>query len=164
MMSLVVAPDDVPSTASQRSPRRAPRAASTLWAINVLVIEDDEADASLVMNVLRRHPGVGTAIAINAPDKALWHLGAGNFRPDLILLDIQMPKMNGFEFLDALDAMPGARTTPVVMITTSRFAHDVERARDSSACAYIVKPETYEEWKRRVDGVVSQTITGRWSS
>lgn len=162
-MTLVVLPDETRSNCARQPSRRFARANARVWMINVLVVEDDEADSSLIVDVLRRHPSVGSIIAINAPDKALWQLGCGKFRPDLILLDIQMPKMNGFEFLEALDAIPCADTTPVVMITTSRFAHDVERARNSSVCGYIIKPETYEEWKRRVDGVVSQAITGKWS-
>ena len=143
--------------------KRRPRIAFNAWAINVLVIEDDPADASIVLDVLRRHPNVASANAFQEPDTALFHLATGRYRPDLILLDILMPKVNGFKFLEALESIPLVRDTPVVMLTTSRYMRDVEQARSSPACGYIVKPDSYSELKTRLDGAVKQAISGKWS-
>jgi two-component system sensor histidine kinase ChiS len=150
-------PDDAPRS------RRRPRAALNAWAINVLLVEDDPADSAIVLDVLNRHPNVAAASAFNAPDTALFHLATGKYRPDLILLDIMMPKVDGFKFLDALQRISSVRDTPVVMLTTSRFMRDVEQARVSAACGYIVKPDSYGELKARLDSAVKQAISGKWS-
>jgi CheY-like chemotaxis protein len=143
---------------------RRPRAAPNAWSINVFAVEDDEADASLMLDVLRRHPNVSSATVFDEPDEALFQLASGRFKPDLILVDIMMPKVNGFKFLEALCEIPFLRDTPAVMLTTSRFAKDVERARESIACAYIVKPDSYEELKQRLDHAVSRAIDGKWGA
>jgi CheY-like chemotaxis protein len=140
-----------------------PRPVERRWSIEVLLVEDDEADRCLILDVLKRHPHVGAAHATDAPDQILFDLAAGQYRPSLILLDIHMPKLSGFRFLEALRRIPAMRDTPVVLLTTSRLARDVEEARASSVCLYVVKPDTYEDLQARLDGVIQQAITGAWS-
>ncbi|MEJ0058741.1 MAG: response regulator [Terricaulis sp.] len=140
-----------------------PRVVARRWNIEVLLVEDDEADRCLIFDVLKRHPHVSTAHATDAPDKVLFDLANGYVRPGLILLDIHMPKLSGFKFLEALRGIPAMRDTPVVLLTTSRLARDVEEARISSASLYVVKPDTYEELQARLDGVIEQAITGAWT-
>jgi CheY-like chemotaxis protein len=140
-----------------------PRPIERRWSIEVLLVEDDEADRCLILDVLKRHPHIGGAHAADAPDKVLFELAAGDFRPDLILLDIHMPRVNGFKFLKALRLIPAMRETPVVLLTTSRLARDVEEARARNATLYVVKPDTYEDLQARLDGVIQQAITGAWS-
>ena len=133
------------------------------WSINVLVVEDDLADTSLILDVLRRHPSVASAHATDAPDLALRQLANGHLKPDLVLLDIRMPRVDGFEFLDRLRRIPALFGTPVVFLTTSAFASDVIEAKQSSACSYVIKPETYEELKTRLDKVIRTVLSGAWS-
>lgn len=140
-------------------PRFAPRPESRAWSVNILVVEDDLADTSLILDVLRRHPNVAAAHATDAPDVALHQLSAGQLRPDLVLLDIRMPRLDGFEFLDRLRRIPAMFDTPVVFLTTSALASDVIEARHSSACSYIVKPETYDELKARLDKVIKRVVS-----
>ncbi|HLK26251.1 MAG TPA: response regulator [Caulobacteraceae bacterium] len=143
----------------QANARRETRA----WCINVLVVEDDLADASLIMDVLKRHPSVAYAQATDAPELALRQLASGHLSPDLILLDIRMPRLDGFEFLDRLRRIPAMLDTPVAFLTTSAFAGDVLEAKHSSACSYVVKPETYEELKERLGKVIKTALSGAWS-
>jgi CheY-like chemotaxis protein len=133
------------------------------WSISVLVVEDDLADSSLILDVLRRHSSVASAHATDAPDQALKQLASGQLRPDLVLLDIRMPRLDGFEFLERLRRISGLEDTPVVFLTTSAFASDVIEAKHSSARSYIVKPESYEELKLRLDRVIKNTLSGAWS-
>jgi two-component system response regulator AdeR len=139
------------------------RPGTRTWSINVLVVEDDLADTSLILDVLRRHPSVATAHATDAPDLALRQLANGHLEPDLVLLDIRMPRLDGFEFLDRLRRIPAMFDTPVVFLTTSAFASDVIEAKHSSACSYVVKPETYEELRKRLDKVIKTLLSGAWS-
>jgi CheY-like chemotaxis protein len=132
------------------------------WKINVLVVDDDAADTSLMLEALRFHPRVASAEATDAPDDALMLLAQGRLRPNLILLDISMPKVNGFRFIRALREIPWMRTIPVVMMTTSRFSRDVDHARDLGVCRYVVKPDSYPELEAQIDLVVRQCLAG-WS-
>jgi CheY-like chemotaxis protein len=152
---------DLESFVAPLGPR--PRAALEPCSIRVLLVEDDPADANMVMDVLQRHPNVGAATLFQAPDEALFQLAAGSYLPDLILLDIRMPKVNGFTFMEALARIPGARDTPVVILTTSRFMRDMEKARAHQARGYIVKPDCYRDLKSELDGAVKQAISGQWS-
>ncbi|MES1199898.1 MAG: response regulator [Pseudomonadota bacterium] len=129
----------------------------------MLLIDDDAADSSLVLGALRHNSQVGSVFSYHEPETALKELSEGRRRPDLILLDINMPKMDGFTFIERLNAIPYASETPVVFLTTSRFVQDVQRARASVACAYIAKPDSFDELKRRIDLVVGQAISGKWS-
>jgi len=147
----------------KRQPRFEPRPALRVWSINVLLVEDDAADTSLILNVLRRHPNVSAAHAADEPDFALRQLTEGHLRPDLVLLDIHMPRINGFGFLEAFRQIPAMQTVPVVFLTTSCLGRDVVAARHSSASFYLIKPDNYVELQTRLDGVIKRAISGVWS-
>jgi CheY-like chemotaxis protein len=69
---------------------------------------------------------------------------AASPRPDLILLDLNMPRMDGREALRALKADPALRVIPVVVMTTSRAEEDICRSYELSAASYIMKPVTFQ--------------------
>jgi two-component system, response regulator len=66
-------------------------------------------------------------------------------RPDLILLDLNMPRLNGLEALREIKANPALKAIPVVVLTTSRNRLDIQEAYASGANTYLVKPRTFEE-------------------
>jgi two-component system, sensor histidine kinase and response regulator len=144
-------------------PRTQPRPPQNTWNINILVVEDDAADTSLILDVLRRHPNVSTANAIDAPDLALHQLETGHLKPDLVLLDINMPRIDGFGFLRALRQIPTMVSVPVVFLTTSCLARDVVEAKHGSAASYVIKPDTYRELQTRLDLVIKRAVSGAWS-
>jgi putative two-component system response regulator len=94
---------------------------------------------------------------------ALRQLAAGHRKPDLVLLDIHMPRIDGFEFLKGLRRIPGMISVPVVFLTTSGVGKDVLEYMGSSASLYVIKPDTLAELKVRLDGVVERAISGVWS-
>lgn len=145
-------------------PRSGSNNSSLRWAIEVLVIEDDEADRSLITNVVKQHPNVSAMYATDAADQALIDLARGRLHPNLILLDIQMPRLNGFKFLEAMRLIPAMRDTSVVVLTTSRLDCDVQESCTSGVNLYIVKPDSYEELKTRLSAVVTQARTGVWDA
>ena len=140
-----------------------PKAEQRAWAINVMVVDDDAADTSLILNVLKRHPNVSSTHAIDAPEVALEQLTSGHLKPDLVLLDIHMPRLDGFAFLNRIRRIPDMVFTPVVFLTTSCLATDVIEARHSSASFYVIKPDTYLELNARLDWVVKRAVSGAWS-
>ena len=139
---------------------RRPSLSLNVWRVNVLIVEDDEADADLICRALKLHPDVGTVETRNDPDAALRELTGGRLKPTVIFLDIHMPRLDGFAFIDRLRRIAGMRDVPVVFLTTSRLARDVEEARRSSACGYLVKPERFEDLKTSVHRVIRQAIAG----
>jgi two-component system response regulator AdeR len=130
--------------------------------LSVLLIDDDLADTCLILNVLQRHPQVAAAHAIDAPESALRQLEMGQLKPDLVLLDIHMPKVSGFTVLRQIREIATAASVPVVFLTTSLFESDVARAKGSTASAYVVKPESYFELQSQLNAVLRQASAGLW--
>ena len=145
------------------APQFEPRSPNRTWSLNVLLIDDDVADTCLILNVLKRHPQVSAAHATDAPEFALRQLEMGRLKPDLVLLDIHMPKVSGFTFLKEMRHIPSMETVPVVFLTTSCLESDVIRAKGATASSYVIKPERYLELQARLNGVVRQAAAGRWS-
>jgi CheY-like chemotaxis protein len=128
--------------------------------LDVLVVEDDAADTRLIQTALRRMPDIGSVTARNLPGRALLELSAGRLRPSLVFLDIIMPRLDGFQFLDVMRRVPSMTSVPVVFLTTSAAARDVKRANDYAAFGYIVKPDSYEELEARIGAVIRQAVNG----
>jgi DNA-binding response OmpR family regulator len=128
--------------------------------INVLLVEDDAADTRLIQTALKRNADVGEVVARNLPGRALLELAAGRLNPNLILLDIVMPRLDGFQFLEVLRRLPAMSDIPVAFLTTSSSTRDMKRAGETSAFDYIVKPESFEELETRIDAVIKKTANG----
>ena len=110
----------------------------------VMIVDDDRFDQMLSKRVLERSGMVRTIIQFQSPEQAVAYL-AGKNRPniDIILLDIIMPRMNGFEFLEAAtrDCGPDFACCVVVMLTTSLDPMDLARAKQFSMIKdYFSKP------------------------
>jgi CheY-like chemotaxis protein len=112
--------------------------------LNILLVEDDEVD---VMNVRRAFKKNNICnplwVAGNGLD-ALEMLRTGDMPRErrLVLLDLNMPRMNGIEFLRALRADPDLRAVPVVVLTTSDDERDRVEAYHLNVAGYILKPVT----------------------
>ncbi|MFO7481435.1 PAS domain S-box protein [Oceanibaculum nanhaiense] len=117
----------------EESPRRQ-------WALpegTVLYVEDNPANLKLVRQALVRHPQVTLLEAYNGSlglDLAQVHL------PDVILLDINMPGMNGLEVLARLKADPATRDIPVLALSAAAMEKDVQRGRGAGFEEYLTKP------------------------
>jgi CheY-like chemotaxis protein len=130
---------------------------------DILLVEDDAADAMLIEEALLEH---GTArILHKAVDgiAALEHLRApGTDRPDLIVLDLNMPRMNGRELLAVLKTDERLKVIPVVVLSTSSAPEDVAEAYRGHANAFITKPVTldaFAETVRSIDAFFLDTAT-----
>jgi CheY-like chemotaxis protein len=153
--------DGAPQSDARR--RLRPRVSEIVWRINVAIVDDDAADASLIKLALGHEQSVGSVSLHSVPDDALFKFAEGVVRPDLILLDIHMPKVNGFTFMSALREIPAMAHTPVAFLTTSRHSRDVERSRSCDVVGYIVKPDSFEELQERISGVIRSVASGGWS-
>lgn len=121
---------------------------------DVLLVEDDPADAMLIEEALLEH---GMARQISQVDDgvaALRYLRDPTLsRPDLIVLDLNMPRMNGRELLAVLKDDPDLLSIPVVVLTTSAAPEDVASAYDRHANAYVTKPVNLEDFLHAVRSI-----------
>jgi len=123
----------------------------------LLIVEDSEADIELLREALAEaDPEVVIDIARHG-EEALSFLRreppfADAPRPDLVLLDLNLPRVSGFEVLEALraDHDPQLRRMPVVVFTTSGNRADVERSYDLHASGFITKPTGFDEYLETV--------------
>ncbi len=114
----------------------------------LLVIEDNAQNRYLAMFLLEQH---GYRV-VSAPDGQLGVDTAQKILPDLILLDIQLPTMDGYAVARALRAIPALTRTPIVAVTSYAMVGDREKALDAGATDYIEKPidpDTFVDHLRR---------------
>lgn len=113
----------------------------------LLLVEDDEVDVLSLERALARLPAAFPIEVARHGEAALQWLRSGNHQPPfLILLDINMPRMNGHEFLAELRKDPALRTLPVAVLTTSPHESDCDRLYQLGIMAYLVKPTRSEEY------------------
>lgn len=120
----------------------------------VLLVEDELADAELFRDLLAE---VATDIHVEHVENgqaALERLQRPQApRPDLIVLDLNMPVMNGHDFLVQAKTVPELRAIPVMVLSTSDHPDDIHRAYDGYASGYVVKPGSYQEYTQVLDTV-----------
>jgi chemotaxis family two-component system response regulator Rcp1 len=124
----------------------------------ILIVEDNSTDVMIMREALdnQQTPTQLNAVAdgITALDY-LHRVGpyAGATRPDLILLDLNMPRMNGHEFLTLIKADSALKAIPVVMLTTSQAEDDLARAYAGHVNCYIRKPLDFERFSEVVRAI-----------
>lgn len=123
-----------------------------------LLVEDNNAHAKLVM--LQLSDGQSNVIVDRVSDgsEALEYLrGQGNYagrrRPDVILLDLKLPKVDGHEVLRQLKSDEELKLIPVVVLTTSTADTDKELAYSNHANSYITKPLDFDEFQQMMESV-----------
>jgi len=116
-------------------------------ARSILLVEDDDGHARLLEKHLDRC-GLGDRLvrvadgeeAIRYLGNTRTHAGSSSFGPGLILLDIQMPRCNGFEVLTRIREDPAYQHTPVIMLTSTDSQKEIDQAYRLGASGYVVKP------------------------
>lgn len=119
--------------------------------IEILLVEDNEPDVLLTLEAFedarvpnRLHVARDGVEAMRFLRGEGEHSGAP--RPDVILMDINMPRKTGLEVLEEIKADPGLRSIPVVMLTTSQADDDVRASYERHASGYVVKPVGFENF------------------
>lgn len=115
----------------------------------ILLVDDNPMDVDLTLRALRQDKFTNPIeIARDGEEALAWvpRWEAGEPRPLVILLDINMPRIGGLEVLHQLKAHPRMRSIPVVMLTTSAVSEDMEAAYAYGANSYIVKPVDFDEF------------------
>lgn len=130
--------------------------------IEILLVEDNPGDVRLTKESLhdaKVHNNM--AVASDGFEAMAFLRREGAFadatRPDLILLDLNLPRMNGFEVLDAIKEDPDLKRIPVVVLTTSQAEQDIIQSYNLYANAYVTKPVDLEQFIK-----VIKAIEGFW--
>ncbi len=135
--------------------------------INILLADDSPTDVMLTREALAHAKVLNTLHVVEDGVEAMAFLRgegrhAATVRPDLILLDLNMPRKNGLEVLAEIKADEFLRTIPVVILTTSRAEADIMKAYGSHANCYITKPvdfEAFAEVVRAIEGFWFTVVT-----
>lgn len=124
----------------------------------ILLVEDDEVD---IMTVKRAVKEVGIDNSIHTAQNgelALEYLEEAELMPSIILLDINMPRMNGLEFLEVIKSDKRFKRIPVIILTTSQEDQDRYKSFDLQAAGYMLKPVDYNQFIK-----LMKTIQEYWS-
>ncbi|MBK1672255.1 hypothetical protein CKO35_02845 [Ectothiorhodospira shaposhnikovii] len=123
----------------------------------ILHIDDNPANIRLVAQLLRRH---GQLRLLNSPNPRFGLELAAAHQPDLILLDINMPEMDGYQVLRRLRTDPATTGIPVIALTACATRRDMERGRSEGFAAYLTKPLELSRFLKALDEVLHQTPCG----
>ena len=123
--------------------------------LNVLLVEDDDADAYLVHRALQRNPRVQNIVRARDGVEALELLEEGGLRPDLAIIDLRMPRKDGFALLREIDQREDV-DFPSIVLTSSRAGADNYRSYKRGARMVLCKPHTAEKLATVLNGAITQ--------
>ena len=127
-------------------------------SVTIMLVEDDEGHRLLIRENLRAGGIVNEITELHDGQEAIDYLArrgryqdpATSPRPGLILLDIKMPRADGFAVLEKIKADPQLRLIPVLMLTSTDDQTEVNRCYALGANSYVIKPVRYEEFQDRI--------------
>jgi two-component system response regulator len=125
----------------------------------ILLVEDNDDDVELTLRALRRNRVANKVDVVRDGAEALEYLFAtGDYAkrdvrdtPNLVLLDLKLPKVGGLEVLERVRADPRTRRLPVVILTSSNVESDLARSYDLGANSYIRKPVDFTQFMEAVN-------------
>ncbi len=118
----------------------------------ILLVDDSQVNLDILNEILK---DFSRSVALNG--KMALKI-ASKVRPDLILLDIIMPVMDGFEFLENLRADPATKDLPVILITSMQSAEIQEKSKRLNVIGYLEKPFNNEVVRAKVEQAINDTI------
>lgn len=122
----------------------------SIEAVNIILVEDDDGHATLIEKNLRRAGFTNQFTRFKDGQEALDHFQANGSSPAgsscLVLLDINMPRVDGIEVLRRMKADPELNKTPIIMLTTTDDPREVERCYQLGCNVYITKPVEYDSF------------------
>lgn len=128
----------------------------------VLLVDHSLPDRLLARDAFDNHSDRIAVTTCESGAAALkWMRDPLTLLPDVVLLDINMPGLNGFEVLHAMKADPRLRLIPVVMLTTSGSQQDIQNAYALHASAYLIKSVEFSQFVAEIDGFVHFWLTTR---
>lgn len=122
--------------------------------MNVLLIEDDTIETMKLQRTIAKLHLRHTIIEAKNGEDALTILKSENTIPDIILLDLNMPRMSGIEFLKILKSDDVLKYLPTIILTTSENRADLLKCYNIGIAGYIIKPLKYEDYESKLHKVL----------
>jgi len=121
--------------------------------LNVLLIEDDMIEIMKFQRTISSLQLKHNIIEANNGEEALTILNKKNELPDIILLDLNMPKINGIEFLNILKSDEVLKYVPTIILTTSQNQKDLLECYKIGIAGYVLKPLKYEDYVSKIEKI-----------
>jgi CheY-like chemotaxis protein len=126
--------------------------------IEALMVEDDPEDVELTIESMGRAKIVANITVVEDGEKAMDYLRrkgryADAARPDVILLDLNLPRKDGRDVLKEIKADPALKSVPVVVLTTSRAEEDILRSYETGASCYVTKPLGLKQFAEMAEAI-----------
>jgi CheY-like chemotaxis protein len=122
--------------------------------LQVLVVEDDDADAYLIRSALKRNPRVTQMVLAHDGIEALELLDSGIATPQIAIVDLHMPRKNGFSLLVEMRCRPKA-DFPAIVLSSSAASADSARSKLRGADCFLTKPDSIEELHRMLSNAMA---------
>ncbi len=119
--------------------------------MNILLIEDDQIEVMKLNRVISKLGLYHTIIEAKNGEDALQILNEKDTLPDIILLDLNMPRINGIEFLSILKKDEVLSYIPAIMLTTSNNQRDLIECYKLGIAGYVLKPLRFEEYASKIE-------------
>ena len=120
--------------------------------IEYVLLVDDEDDYHFITRIVLKKAGFnGKFECFYSADEAMARLRTDSTKPDLILLDINLPDMDGYAVTQCLREHPATKGIPVIAVSASAMPRDLERSRAACFAAYVTKPIDLGQLLRKVD-------------
>ncbi|MEW6380326.1 MAG: response regulator [bacterium] len=135
--------------------------------MNILLVEDDPVHIKLVERAIKKS-GFNNQLTVIKDGEAVFNYlfnqnteisGEEFVYPHLILLDINLPKINGLEILRRIKQSPQLQHIPVVILTTSSNRTDLEKCSEYHANSYVIKPLDYDEFNQKIRSIEYYWLT-----
>jgi CheY-like chemotaxis protein len=123
--------------------------------LEILMVDDNPADFELVRDTFEEQALPGLLSSVRDGDEALRYLRGAAPRPDLILLDLNIPGKDGFEILNEIRVDQELSCIPIVILTSSSSEQDIDRSYQLGANAYVVKPVGLDQFSGLVRSIES---------
>ncbi len=124
----------------------------------MLYVEDNPTNLKLVENILLRRPGISL---LSAPQALSGVELARNHKPDIILMDINLPGIDGYEALKLLKSYDDTKNIPVIAISANAMSKDIERGKSAGFRDYVTKPINVNKFLVVIDGVLQPLTPGQ---
>jgi len=153
-LSVQAAPDNVeqPSKPQKQAALPVPKLSKEK---TVLYVEDNDANRALMELIVGRLPNVRLVVAKSGEEGLVF---AEDNRPDLVLMDINLPGMSGIDTLKALRIMPNTKDVAVVAVSAAAMFRDVRKGKEAGFDEYVVKPFDIPEVQKVINRYLAETL------
>ena len=124
----------------------------------ILLVDDDEDDREMFFEALKELNDAHTCVSMENGEKAMQYLNLEKDLPDIIFLDLNMPRLNGKQCLVEIQKSERLRNIPVIIYSTTRRSEDVEETRRLGAVDFLTKPPLFSQISEAISDVLGRVL------